>query len=122
LHINDYYDQRCKKGCCPKDTALDIVATSFSPGMRSIMGRVGAYRPFDLGHEDIKEMTGICVDTREIERVSNQIGEQEEVFYKKEAAVSLSGKIIPIKSILKMCICMDGTDIPVVKSETVNRK
>ena len=36
------------------------------------MGRVGAYRPFGLGHEDIKEMAGICVDTKEIERVSNQ--------------------------------------------------
>ena len=97
-----YYDQRCKKGCCPKDTALDIVGTSFSPGIRRIMGRVGAYRPFGLGHEDIKEMAGICVDTKEIERVSNQIGEQVEVFYKKEAALSLSGKIIPIKSIPKM--------------------
>ena len=117
-----YYDQRCKKGCCPKDTALDIVGTSFSPGIRRIMGRVGAYRPFGLGHEDIKEMAGICVDTKEIERVSNQIGEQVEVFYKKEAALSLSGKIIPIKSVPKMYICMDGTGVPVVKSETVNRK
>jgi len=51
------------------------------------MGRVGAYQPFGLGHEDIKEMAGICVDTKEIERVSNQIGEQVEVFYKKEAAL-----------------------------------
>jgi hypothetical protein len=117
-----YYDQGCKKGCCPKDTALDIAGTSFSPGMRRIMGRVGAYRSFGLGHEDIKEMAGICVDTKEIERVSNQIGEQVETFYKKEAAVSLSGKIIPIKSIPKMYICMDGTGVPVVKSETVNRK
>ena len=82
------------------------------------MGRVGAYRSFGLGHEDIKEMAGICVDTKEIERVSNQIGEQVETFYKKEAAVSLSGKIIPIKSIPKMYICMDGTGVPVVKSET----
>ena len=117
-----YYEQGCKKGCCPKDTALDIVATSFSPGIRRIMGRVGAYRPFGLGHEDIKEMAGICVDTKEIERVSNQLGEQVEVFYKKEAALSLSGKIIPIRSVPKMYICMDGTGVPVVKLETVNRK
>jgi len=117
-----YYDQECKKGCCPKDTALDIVGTSFSPGVRRIMGRVGAYRPFGLGHEDIKEMAGICVDTKEIERVSNRLGEEVEVFYKKEAGLSLSGKIIPIKSIPKMYICMDGTGVPVVKLETMNRK
>ncbi len=37
------------------------------------MGRVGAYRSFGLGHEDTKEMADIYyVDTKEIERVSNQ--------------------------------------------------
>ena len=117
-----YYDQECRKGCCPKDTVLDIVGTSFSPGVRRIMGRVGAYRPFGLGHEDIKEMAGICVDTKEIERVSHQLGEEVEVFNKKETALSLSGKVIPIKSVPKMYICIDGTGVPVVKEETVDRK
>lgn len=117
-----YYDQQCRKGCCPKDSALDIVGTSFSPGVRRIMGRVGAYRPFCLGHEDIKEMAGIRVDTKEIERVSHQLGEDVEVFYQKEAALSLSGKIIPIHSVAKMYICIDGTGVPVVKAETVNRQ
>ena len=117
-----YYDQECRKGCCPKDTVLDIVGTSFSPGVRRIMGRVGAYRPFGLGHEDIKEMAGICVDTKEIERVSHQLGEEVEVFNKKETALSLSGKVIPIESVPKMYICIDGTGVPVVKAETMNRK
>ena len=117
-----YYDKECRKGCCPKDTALGIVGTSFSPGVRQIMGRVGAYRPFGLGHEDIKEMAGICVNTKEIERVSHQLGEEVEVFNKKETALSLSGKVIPIKSVPKMYICIDGTGVPVVKEETVNRK
>ena len=58
----------------------------------------------------------ICVDTKEIERVSNQSGEQVEVFYKKEAGLSLSGKIIPIKSIPKMYICIDGIHICFHKS------
>jgi len=117
-----YYDHECRKGLCPKDTALDIVGTSFSPGVRRIMGRVGAYRPFGLGHEDIKEMAGILVDTKEIERVSHQLGEEVEVFYKKEADLSLSGKAIPFQAIPKMYICIDGTGVPVVKTETVNRK
>jgi len=75
-----YYDQECGKGCCPKDTALDIVGTSFSPGIKRIMGRVGAYRPFGPGHEDIKEMAGICVDTKGIERACHQLGRDVEVF------------------------------------------
>ena len=36
------------------------------------MGNVGAYRSFGLDHEDIIEMADICVDTKKIERVSNQ--------------------------------------------------
>ncbi len=117
-----YYDEGCKKGCCPKDTALDIVGTSFSPGMRRIMGRVGAYRPFGLGHEDIKEMVGIWVDAKEVERVSHQLGEEVEGFYRKEADRSLSGKIVPLQSVPVMYICIDGTGVPVVKAETAKRQ
>src|SRR3972149_745331 len=54
-----YYDRECGRGICPKDEALDIEGTSFSPGVRRIMGRAGAYRAFGLGHDDIKEMAGI---------------------------------------------------------------
>ena len=86
------------------------------------MGRVGAYRPFALGHEDIKEMAGICVRAKEIERSSHVLGEEVEMFYKREADLSLSGKIIPFQSAPKMYICMDGTGVPVVKTETVKRQ
>lgn len=47
---------RCKTGFCPKDRDLDIVGTSFSPG---VMGRVGSCRPFGLGTMDIKELADI---------------------------------------------------------------
>jgi len=117
-----YYDHGCKRGWCPKDTALDIRGSSFSPGVRRMMGRVGAYRPFGLGHEDIKQMAGIGVDTKEIERVSHQLGQEVEGFCKTEAALSLSGKVTAIQSAPKMYICIDGTGVPVVKAETVNRQ
>lgn len=117
-----YYDKRCKHGYCPKDRDLDIEDVSFSPGVRRMMSRVGAYRPFALGHEDIKEMAGITVDIKEIERTSNYSGEEVEVFLKKEAESALSNNIIPLKKNPIMYICMDGTGVPVVKSETVNRR
>lgn len=117
-----YYDENCEEGHCPKDRALDIVETSFSPGARRIMGRVGAYRPFGLGHEDIKEMAGLEVDPKAIERISHQLGEEVEGFYKREASRFLSGKVIPIQAVPKMYICMDGTGVPVVRAETMNRK
>jgi hypothetical protein len=117
-----YFDRVCKKGYCPKDIVLDIAGTSFSPGVRRIMGRVGAYRPFGLGHEDIREMAGICVDPKEIERTSNRLGAEVEEFYRKEAEPFLSGKVVPIRIAPTMYVCIDGTGVPVVKAETEGRK
>lgn len=112
-----YYDRESSAGFCPKDKTLDIEGTSFSPGMRRIMGRVGAYRPFGLGHEDIKEMVGIDVTAKEIERMSHKLGEQAEEFMAGQAKISLADNVIPIKSIPKMYVCLDGTGVPMVKSE-----
>jgi hypothetical protein len=117
-----YYDQDSKEGFCPKDAALDIAETSFSPGVRRIMARVGAYRPFGLGHEDIKEMAGIEVDPKAIERIAHQLGEQVEEFYQEEGSGLLSGKIVPFRSVRTMYLCMDGTGVPMVKAETAKRK
>jgi len=117
-----YYDQDGRVGYCPKDVALDIAETSFSPGVRRIMARVGAYRPFGLGHQDIKEMAGIEVDSKAIERISHQLGEQVEGFYQREGSQFLSGKVVPLQPVTTMYICMDATGVPVVKAETANRK
>jgi len=117
-----YYDRECGRGICPKDEALDIEGTSFSPGVRRIMGRAGAYRAFGLGHDDIKEMAGISVTAKEIERACNKIGRQTEEFFNKQAAEALSDKVIPIKSAPKMYVCMDGTGVPMVKKEVLGRQ
>jgi hypothetical protein len=117
-----YYDEKCDQGYCPKDRVLDIEQTSWSPGVRRMMGKVGTYRPFGLGQEDIKEMAGVEVEPKEIERTCHQLGQEVEVFYRGEAEVFMTGKVIPIKPIPKLYICMDATGVPVVKAETVNRK
>ncbi len=105
----------------PCEKGHDIEGTSFSPGLRRIMARAGAYRPFALGHEDIKEMTAISVDAKEIERVSNRLGQQVESFYERQSDPSLADNIIPLEPIAKMYICIDGTGIPIVKAETAEQ-
>jgi hypothetical protein len=144
-----YYDRECKEGYYPKDAALDIMGTSFSAGVRRIMARVGALRPFGLGHEDIKEMAGIEVNSKEIERVSYQLGTGVEKYFKykynddahlpcltptpsaplapltpltRPTSSSRGNNLIHWKPIAKMYICMDGTGVPVVKKKTKNRK
>jgi len=117
-----YYDRECGRGICPKDEALDIEGTSFSPGVRRIMGRAGAYRAFGLGHDDIKEMAGFSVTAKEIERISNKLGQQAERFLKEQAETSSSEKAILIKSVPKMYVCMDGTGVPMVKADVTGRQ
>lgn len=119
-----YYDRKGKRGICPKDKCLDIEGVSFSPGVRRIVGRAGAYRSFGLGHEDIKEMAGITVTAKEVERISHKLGEEAESFFREEADIALSDRVISIKAVPvnKMYVCMDGTGVPVEKKETRGRK
>jgi hypothetical protein len=67
-------------------------------------------------------MAGIEVDSKAIERTSHQLGEQVEGFYRSEGRQFLSGKIVPLRPVTTMYICIDGTGVPVVKAETANRK
>ena len=119
-----YYDPVCEQGYCPKDKDLDIEETSFSPGVKRMMGKVGAYRPFGAGPEDLRELAGIEVNGKGIERVSYQLGEGVEAFQQQEAEGFVSGKVVPllIKPIPKMYIGIDATGVPVVKAETVGRR
>ena len=41
-----------------RDADLDIVASSFSPGVRRLMGRVGGKEPFEEGRADLQAMAG----------------------------------------------------------------
>jgi hypothetical protein len=117
-----YCDKECGSGYCPKDRALDIEGTSYSSGVRRMMSKVGAYRPFGLGHEDLEELAGIRVTAKEIERVSEGVGAQAEAFHAAEGKAALSDKIVPIKPIARMYVCMDGSGVPVVKKETAGRQ
>jgi hypothetical protein len=117
-----YYDRECRRGYCPKDRTLDIEGTSYSSGVRRMMSKVGAYRPFGLGHEDLYDLAAIRVSAKEVERISRMVGDQAEAFHTAEAEASLSDNIIPIKQIPQVYVCMDGTGVPVVKKETAGRK
>jgi hypothetical protein len=116
-----YFDKDCGRGYCPKDRALDMEGTSYSVGVRRMMSKVGAYRPFALGQEDLEDLAGIRVSAKGVERVSEGVGGEMEAFYRAQGEAAGSEKIVPIKPIPRMYICMDGTGVPVVKKETVGR-
>jgi hypothetical protein len=120
-----YYCERCGDGIIPKDLALDIVDTGFSPGVRRMMGQVGGKEAFEDGRRDLEFLAGVQVTTKAVERVSEAIGKQIEQQHQREQKQIFSGKVVPFPSqsvIPVLYIAIDGTGVPVVKRETEGRK
>jgi hypothetical protein len=117
-----YYDKECRTGFCPKDNSLETVATGYSPGVRRLMSKVGAMRPFGLGHQDLYELADIRVNAKEVERQFQIVGGQIEMFHCGQAETALSDKVVPIRAVPRMYVSMDGTGVPVVKRETADRR
>lgn len=118
-----YYCATCRAGLIPKDKKLDIESTSFSPGVRRMMARVGAKESFDEGRQDLEELAGIRVTSKEVGRVAEAIGSQVEGIAHRERVQIIRGGIIPfVPPTPILYIAMDGTGVPVVPSETRGRK
>jgi len=120
-----YHCKDCHRGHIPLDEEWDIVATEYSPGLRRLMGRVGANGSFERGHDDLHELAGVEVGTKQIERVSEAIGAEirsgEIVFQHQiyEGRVSLPSIQRPPGTVY---IAVDGTGVPVVPKEVKGRK
>jgi hypothetical protein len=117
-----YYCAPCQAGVIPKDIELDVAGTCFSPGVRRMMGRVGAKEAFDEGQRDLKELAGIVVKTKAVERISKAIGHQVERVSQGERHAALSGKLAGIEAVSTLYIAIDGTGVPVVARESEGRK
>lgn len=109
------------RGVIPKDEELDIVGTSFSPGMRRLMARVGAQEPFDTAREDLAELAGVVVQTKAVERISEAVGAAAEAANRAERAVICAGMVRPVAEAARLYVAMDGTGVPAVPRETAGR-
>ncbi len=117
-----YYCGECGKGVLPRDEQLDIVGTSFSPGVRRMMGRMGGKESFNEARDDIAENAGIKLETKSVERVAEAIGSQVEILGQRERLQAMTEKVVALKSVAKLYISIDGTGVPVVKRETAGRR
>ena len=120
-----YHCDLCEGGVIPKDRALDIMDTGFSPGVRRMMGQVGGKEVFEDGRMDLEVLAGVQVTTKSVERVSELIGQQIEKQNQREQKQIFSGKVVPFvgkATIPVLYIAIDGTGVPVVKRETEGRK
>ncbi len=117
-----YHCGACGQGILPQDEELDIVGTSFSPGVRRLISRVGGKESFNEGRQDLEELAGIRVKTKEVERIAEAIGAEIEVLGQRERGQIMTGKVVPLKPVAKLYISFDGTGVPVIKRETAGRR
>jgi hypothetical protein len=116
-----YHCGPCGRGVIPKDHDLDIAGTTFSPGVRRLMGRVGGKEAFAEGRRDLAELAGIVVTTKAVERVAEALGAEIETLAQAEQAAALAGKLVPLQAVPTLYVAIDGTGVPVVPHETEGR-
>jgi hypothetical protein len=114
----------CGQTRYPGDEELDIVGTGRTPGLRRMMARAGSRQTFKEAKEDLKVYAGIDVSAKDVERVAERIGDQIEAWQaaERETLLHVEGPLPKDKSIPVLYVEMDGTGIPMVKSETQGRK
>jgi hypothetical protein len=114
----------CKATRCPGDEVLDVVGTSRSPGLRRMMARAGSQSPFQEGQEDLKIYAGIEVNAKEIERVSEGVGQALEAWSIQERAEVLAQPepLRLVKPVPVLYVSADGTGIPMTREELLGRK
>jgi hypothetical protein len=119
-----YYCAPCETGVIPKDRELDIVGSSFSPGVRRMIGQVGGKEAFAEGREDLEVLAGLQLNTKAIERVSEALGLEIEQQNQQEQKQILAGKVVCFRGpqIPKLYVAIDGSGVPVVARETEGRK
>ena len=117
-----YWCRHCGEGQIPLDQQLDVVGTGLSPGSRRLAARVGAKEPYREAAEDLKELAGVQIGAKAVERISKEVGVQMEALREQEEAAIWQGSYLSVSEpVSRLYVEMDGTGIPVVGAETEGR-
>ncbi len=118
-----YLCAHCGEGQFPVDDELDVKKTTKSPGVRRMLGVVGQEAPFDHGRLQLQLLAGLEMTAKEVERTAEALGEdiasreQEEI----RRAMQLDLPLAIGERVAIQYVQMDGTGVPVVRTETVGR-
>ena len=119
-----YLCPHCHKGQFPADVELDIENTESSPGVRRMEAVVGQEAAFDHGRRQMKQLADLDVTTKAVERTAEAIGQDIAARERQEMhrAMQLDLPMVIGEAVPILYVQMDGTGIPVVKKETVDRQ
>ena len=112
-----YHCEACERGFCPRDRALGLQDGSLSPGVRRMVGRVGAMFSFEEGHELLTELAGVDVPTKHVERAAEALGREVAEDERRVVEPPPAAEALPPT----LYLGMDGTGVPVRKEELEGR-
>jgi hypothetical protein len=109
-----YHCDACKAGRCPRDRALGLEGSSLSPALTRMVGLVGAMVSFVEGSELMRELAGVSVDAKQVERTAEALG--REITADERQVLEIEPPAAPT-----LYLGMDGTGIPMRRSELAGR-
>lgn len=110
-----YYCAACQEGFCPRDRALGLEGL-LSPGVLRMTGAVASLVSFQEGSELMKELAGVEVNPKMVERAAEELGAE---IAEEEQHSSEPRPGEPSASTLYLG--MDGTGVPMRSTELQDR-
>lgn len=115
LKRNYLYSPKDHQGRCPLDEALGLIDGT-SPGLVRLASRAAAREGFAAASDDLKELAGIHIDGRQIQRLVASSGPMV------AAQLKRTGPEVELKPMPICYVQADGTGIPMVAPELEGRK
>jgi hypothetical protein len=109
-----YHCAACDAGHCPRDRALGLAGTALSPAVTRMVGAVGALVSFAEGQALLRELAGVDVEAKQVERTAEALG--HEMAADEQAVVVPAPPAAPT-----MYLGVDGTGLPMRASALVGR-
>jgi hypothetical protein len=109
-----YYCEQCQSGFCPRDRSLGLELFSLTPGVLRMTGSTAALVSFQEGSALLYELAGVKVSPSQVERAAEALG--TEIAADERSWVERMGEVAPT-----MYLGMDGTGVPMRKSEVAGR-
>lgn len=109
-----YHCPQCHSGFCPRDRHLRLEMFSLTPGVLRMTGSTAALVSFEESSALLRELAGVEVSVSQVERAAEALG--TEITGDERSCVAPMGEVSPT-----MYLGMDGTGVPMRKSEVAGR-
>ena len=120
-----YHCAECGHGLAPRDAELGVAGASMSPGLAAMNDLAAAAGPFAGAARLLRELAGIRLDARRVERAAEASGTALAAAGRERAALTAARKLVPLPpSPLpdKLYAVIDGTGVPMTARETAGRQ